>query len=55
MPAHIQLREKKELDDTEIGVVRAGLVRELLSKKKRKRLKDTEVDKKGQDSTGRMN
>lgn len=37
MPAHLQIFCKKNLDETEISVTRAELVRELLTKRKRKK------------------
>ncbi|HEX3018818.1 MAG TPA: protein arginine kinase [Chitinispirillaceae bacterium] len=37
MPAHLQIFRKKDLNDTEISVARADLVRELLTKRKRKK------------------
>ncbi len=37
MPAHLQVFRKKNLDETEISVARAELVRELLTKRKRKK------------------
>ncbi|KMQ52137.1 putative ATP:guanido phosphotransferase [Chitinispirillum alkaliphilum] len=37
MPAHIQIQEKKEMEERELSVVRADLVRDLLAKRRRRR------------------
>jgi protein arginine kinase len=52
MPAHIQLFEKKELSDIDIGVKRADRVRELLLNKKMTRQKENGRQKRS--STGRI-
>jgi protein arginine kinase len=56
MPAHLQLFNKTELDETQIGVARADMVRKLLQKKKTKnglREKNREPD--DGSSSGRKN